>query len=48
MGGGRAFFVDAIVLGQSDPINILLVTWGLLAAKEGADSWARGWLGWRG
>jgi alpha-1,2-mannosyltransferase len=29
------FFIDALILGQSDPINILLVSAGLLAAKEG-------------
>ncbi len=29
------FFIDALVLGQSDPMNFLLVAAGLLAAKEG-------------
>ncbi len=29
------FFVDALILGQSDPINIFLVSAGLLAAKQG-------------
>lgn len=29
------FFADALILGQSDPINIFLVAAGLLAAKQG-------------
>jgi alpha-1,2-mannosyltransferase len=29
------FFIDALILGQSDPINFALVAWGLLAVKEG-------------
>jgi hypothetical protein len=39
------FFVDAIVLGQGDPINILLVTWGLLAVKEGRGFQGAGLIG---
>jgi alpha-1,2-mannosyltransferase len=34
------FFIDALSLGQSDPINFALVAWGLVAVKEG-----RGFLG---
>jgi alpha-1,2-mannosyltransferase len=29
------FFIDALSLGQSDPINFALVAWGLVAVKEG-------------
>jgi alpha-1,2-mannosyltransferase len=29
------FFVDALILGQSDPINFALVAWGLVAVKGG-------------
>jgi Glycosyltransferase family 87 len=29
------FAIDAVVLGQSDPINLLLVTWGLVLARQG-------------
>jgi hypothetical protein len=29
------FFIDALSLGQSDPINFTLVAWGLVAVKEG-------------
>lgn len=29
------FFIDAVGLGQGDPINIALVAWGIVAAKEG-------------
>jgi alpha-1,2-mannosyltransferase len=39
------FFVDAIVLGQGDPINILLVAWGLLAVKEGRGFRGAGLIG---
>ncbi len=30
------FFLDALILGQSDPINFALVAWGLLAVEGGA------------
>jgi alpha-1,2-mannosyltransferase len=39
------FFVDALVLGQSDPLNILLVAAGLLAAKEGKGVTGAGLVG---
>ncbi len=29
------FFIDALSLGQSDPINFALVAWGLVAVKDG-------------
>ncbi len=39
------FFVDALILGQSDPINFGLVTAGLLAAKEGRGTAGAGLIG---
>jgi hypothetical protein len=39
------FFVDALILGQSDPINLGLVTAGLLAAKEGRGAAGVGLIG---
>jgi alpha-1,2-mannosyltransferase len=39
------FFVDALILGQSDPINLGLVTAGLLAAKEGRGATGAGLIG---
>ncbi len=32
---GEPFLIDALVLGQSDPINLLLVATGLLSARKG-------------
>lgn len=37
--------IDALVLGQSDPVNLLLVTAGLLAAKEGRPLAGTGLIG---
>jgi alpha-1,2-mannosyltransferase len=39
------FFVDALILGQADPINLGLVTAGLLAAKEGRGAGGAGLIG---
>lgn len=39
------FFVDALVLGQSDPINVLLVSAGLLAARRGQGLAGAGLIG---
>ncbi len=39
------FFFDALVLGQSDPINILLVSAGLVAAKGGRGATGAGLIG---
>ena len=39
------FFVDALILGQSDPINLGLVTAGLLAAKNGGGTAGAGLIG---
>lgn len=38
-------FVDALVLGQSDPINLFLVSCGLLAVKEGRSLAGTGLVG---
>ncbi len=39
------FFADALVLGQSDPINVFLVTCGLLAARKERGITAAGLIG---
>jgi Glycosyltransferase family 87 len=39
------FFADAIILGQSDPINLLLVTCGLLEARKERGITAAGLIG---
>lgn len=42
------FFFDALVLGQSDPINILLVSAGLVAARGGRGATGAGLIGMAG
>ncbi|MGB0070579.1 MAG: glycosyltransferase 87 family protein [Isosphaeraceae bacterium] len=42
------FFIDALVLGQSDPINLLLVAAGLLAAAKGRGAIGMGLIGMAG
>ena len=39
------FFVDAVVMGQSDPINVFLVTAGLVASKSGRGALGAGLVG---
>ena len=39
------FFIDALVLGQSDPINLLLVAAGLCSAKKGRGAIGMGLIG---
>ncbi len=39
------FFIDALVLGQSDPINLLLVGAGLLSARKGRGAIGMGMIG---
>ncbi len=39
------FFVDALILGQGDPINLFLVTAGLVAAREGRGAAGAGLVG---
>jgi hypothetical protein len=39
------FFIDALVLGQSDPINLFLVTAGLVAARGGRGAAGAGLVG---
>ncbi len=42
------FFIDALVLGQSDPINLLLVAAGLFAAAKGRGAIGMGLIGMAG
>jgi len=42
------FFIDALVLGQSDPINLLLVAAGLFAATKGQGAIGMGLIGMAG
>ena len=42
------FFIDALVLGQSDPINLLLVAAGLFAATKGRGAIGMGLIGMAG
>jgi hypothetical protein len=39
------FFIDALVLGQSDPINLLLVAAGLVSARKGRGAIGMGLIG---
>lgn len=39
------YFIDALILGQSDPVNFALVAWGLLAVKEGRGLVGSGLIG---
>lgn len=39
------FFIDALILGQGDPINFALVTWGLVAVTEGRGFVGAGLIG---
>jgi alpha-1,2-mannosyltransferase len=39
------FFIDALILGQSDPINFALVAWGLVAVKQGRGFAGAGLIG---
>ncbi len=42
------FFIDALILGQGDPINFALVAWGLVAVKEGRGFVGAGLIGMAG
>ncbi len=42
------FFIDALILGQSDPINFALVAWGLLAVEGGRGFVGSGLIGMAG
>jgi len=39
------FFIDALVLGQSDPVNLLLVAAGLFSARKGRGAIGMGLIG---
>ena len=39
------FFIDALVLGQSDPINLLLVATGLCSIRKGRGAFGMGLIG---